>query len=95
METCKTSITRGLEPSKVPRPSAFLHQHFEHQTDNWDDDFEDALNSPKKIVNTSPRRQREESWDDDMGLGEETEDDSAEFGFAEKEEDRTVTAKSR
>ena len=88
------------DPAKVPRPSsptsqAVLHQHVEQQTDNWDDDFEDGRNSPKKIVNTSPSRRREESWDDDMDLGEETEDDSAEFGFAEKEEDRTVTAKSR
>jgi serine/arginine repetitive matrix protein 2 len=99
-EARKTSITgSGLEdwdadqdPANVPHP--ILHQHVEHQTDNWDDDFEDGRDSPKKIVNTSPRRRREESWDDDMDLGEESED-SAEFGFAEKEDDRTVTAKSR
>jgi len=30
-----------------------------------------------------------------MDLEEETEDDSADFGFAEKEEDRTITARSR
>ena len=87
-------------PSHIPHPSTttsqtILHQHVEHQTENWDDDFEDSRNSPKKVVDKSPKRRREESWDDDTNLGEETEDDSAEFGFTEMEEDRTVTAKSR
>ncbi|KAF8951743.1 hypothetical protein BDZ97DRAFT_1931819 [Flammula alnicola] len=55
-------------------------------------DFEDARNSPKKRIST-PHRQREESWDDDL---DDDQDDSAKFGlFAEKEEDRTVTARSR
>lgn len=55
-------------------------------TENWDDDFEDSRQSPKKVV--VQQRHREESWDD------EDDDESAEFGlFAE--EDRTVTAKSR
>ena len=67
----------------------------EQQTENWDDDFEDARNSPKKLLNTSPRQRKEGNWDDEMDLEEETEDDSADFGFAEKEEDRTVTARSR
>jgi len=71
-----------------------LHQHVEHQTDNWDD-FEDSRNSPEKVTNASPNGRKEENWDDDMALGEETEDESAELGFAEKEEDRTVNAKSR
>ena len=55
-------------------------------TENWDDDFEDSRQSPKKII----QRQREESWDDE----EDEDDENTEFGlFAE--EDRTVTARSR
>lgn len=82
-------------PSHVPLPlsspsRAILPQRgVEHQTENWDDDFEDDRNSPKKVSSEGP------SWDNDMDLGEETEDDGAEFGFTEKEEDRTVTARSR
>ncbi|KAF8968624.1 hypothetical protein BDZ97DRAFT_1755279 [Flammula alnicola] len=74
-----TQPTSGHPPPETP-------------TENWDDDFEDARNSPKKRIST-PRRHREESWDDDL---DDDQDDSAEFGlFAEKEEDRTVTARSR
>ncbi|KAF8962680.1 hypothetical protein BDZ97DRAFT_1920250 [Flammula alnicola] len=60
-------------------------------TENWDNGFEDVRNSPKKHIST-PHRQREESWDDDL---DDDQDDSAEFGlFMEKEEDRAVTARS-
>ena len=53
-------------------------------TENWDDDFEDSRQSPKKII----QRHREESWDD------EDDDEKSEFGLF-SEEDRTVTVKSR
>ncbi|OBZ73071.1 hypothetical protein A0H81_06595 [Grifola frondosa] len=53
------------------------------QTENWDEDFEDnARTSPRRKI---PRRR--ESW------GSSDEDDG--FGFADKEEDRTVTSRSR
>ena len=56
-------------------------------TENWDDDFEDSRQSPKKII----QRHREESWDDE---DDDEDDENSEFGlFAE--EDRTVTVKSR
>ena len=55
-------------------------------TENWDDDFEDSRQSPKKII----QRRREEDWDDEN----DDDDEKIEFGlFAE--EDHTVTAKSR
>ena len=58
-------------------------------TENWDDDFEDSRQSPKKIIQI----QREESWDDEDD-DDDDDDENNEFGlFAE--EDRTVTAKSR
>ena len=56
-------------------------------TENWDDDFEDSRQSPKKII----QRHREESWDDEDD--DEDDDENSELGFAE--EDRTVTARSR
>ena len=57
-------------------------------TENWDDDFEDSRQSPKKII----QRHREESWDDEDN--EDDDDENSDFGlFAE--EDRTVTARSR
>ncbi|KAF9524755.1 hypothetical protein CPB83DRAFT_909652 [Crepidotus variabilis] len=70
---------------------AMLNFHVEQQSENWDDDFEDARNSPKKVSHSQVQR-REENWDDE---GDTTEDEGGEFGFADKEEDRTVTAKSR
>lgn len=73
-------------------PPPALHQYVEPQAENWDDDFEDSRCSPRK--NNIVPRPRQDSWDDEIDNGAETED-SAELGFAEKEEDRTVTARSR
>lgn len=59
-------------------------QHIDEDSDNWDDDFEDGTQR------RSPRRKtprKKPSW------GSSDEDD--EFGFADKEEDRTVTSRSR
>ena len=43
-------------------------------TENWDDDFEDSRQSPRKIIHGH----REESWDD----GDDEEDDeNGEFGL--------------
>jgi hypothetical protein len=57
-------------------------------TENWDDDFEDSRQSPKKII----QRRREETWDDEDD--DDDDDENSEFGLF-SEEDRTVTAKSR
>ena len=54
-------------------------------TENWDYDFEDSRQSPKRII----QRHREGSWDDN-----DDDEENSEFGlFAEG--DRTVTVKSR
>jgi hypothetical protein len=41
-------------------------------TENWDDDFEDSRQSPKKII----QRRREESWDED-----DDDDGNSEYGL--------------
>ncbi len=54
----RRSITSTLEEkgsnTNLPRPASSstsdLNQHVEQQTENWDDDFEDARNSPKKLL---------------------------------------------
>jgi len=87
---------KGLKTNLSPCPASstsHLKRHVEPE--NWDDDFEDARKSPRKTLNPSPRQRKEGNWHVEMDLEEETEDDSVDFGFAEKEEDRTVTARSR
>jgi len=93
-----STATHAMPESSAVASSLVLNDHAE--TENWDDDFEDARNSPKKLPSTTPQRRilgdREESWDDELDLEDDDPDDSAEFGmFAEREEDRTVTARSR
>lgn len=51
------------------------------ETENWDDDFEDKQGSP-----TAARRSAK--WDSSS-------DEDVELGFADREEDRTVTSRSR
>ena len=88
------------QSSNISRPSsstsqAILQQHSEQHADNWDDDFEDARNSPRNAIRMTAHRKGEEIWDDQSDLENETEDNGADFGFADREEDHTVTAKSR
>jgi hypothetical protein len=56
-------------------------------TENWDNDFEDSHQLPKKIM----QRHCEESWDED---DDDDENKTDEFGLS-AEEDRTITVKSR
>ena len=75
-------------------------------TENWDDDFavETRNNSPRKPDLSSPRRSdvREESWDEELELegkrgqmGPGDDDDEFRRFPASKDEERTVTARSR
>ena len=58
-------------------------------TENWDDDFEDSRQSPKKII----QRHREESWDDE---DDDDDDENSEFGlFAEEDQIGRASCRER
>ncbi|KAI0058156.1 hypothetical protein BV25DRAFT_1296420 [Artomyces pyxidatus] len=93
-----------LQDWAEPGPSS-PPKHALPEAENWDDDFEDKADSPVR-----PRHQRTpskllrvsqepENWDDDFevakGMTWESSDEEDGLGFADQEEDKTVTARSR
>ncbi|CAL1703024.1 unnamed protein product [Somion occarium] len=80
------------------------------QTENWDDDFQDKTGSPPHNTSPRSRRSRMrqsvENWDDEFepkvdspsgksARWSSSSSDDGEFGFGDREEDRTVTSRSR
>ncbi|KAK7682077.1 hypothetical protein QCA50_014663 [Cerrena zonata] len=79
-------------------------------TENWDDDFQDKGDSPKQNTSPRSRRSRMrpsmENWDDEFeskidspsrksARWSSSSSDEGEFGFGDREEDRTVTSRNR
>ncbi|KAI0338849.1 hypothetical protein BDW22DRAFT_1362572 [Trametopsis cervina] len=118
LSTDKTN-TVVLHQWAEARPSTPSKRH-QTETDNWDDDFQDAPESPvrHRPNDSSPKSRRSkprqaaleaepENWDDDFeednhappstqkSMAWESSDEEEEFGFADREEDRTVTSRSR
>lgn len=84
------SKSRVITPSGTPRRRRLSHPGYE----SWDDDFESGENNQKATATSYYSKQTSheaylESSDDDDDY------DGAELGSADKDEDRTVTARSK
>lgn len=134
----KPSVMTLLGDGKHP-PEAGLHNQLQNwaetgpstptkrfvtRAENWDDDFEDKMDSPTQRQSTSQKTRHSyhtpsrpkapadhENWDEEFEYAEknntpiskrsrqdayvDSSDDEGEFGFGDKEEDRTVTTRSR
>ncbi|GJE90477.1 hypothetical protein PsYK624_066140 [Phanerochaete sordida] len=91
-----------------PGPSTPSKRANAVEAENWDDDFQDSPeHSPRARTSPKARRRRAaESWDDDFddkqpspskrsARWDSSDEDEGEFGFADREEDRTVTSRFR
>jgi hypothetical protein len=93
-------------PRSQQKQATFRSRMFKSHTENWDEDFEDHRQDSPRIPRSSTTRSTVENWDDEFAAtnppvenwddeldGAQSSDDD--IGFGEKEEDRTVTARSR